>query len=132
MIYRDEFTRLKQIYDRMPEARRLMIGPMAGLPFMAMALYGIVLLPFGYGGFGMTLLIGALGEVLAAAMIFATMDIRPEIAAWRNGEPATREAPGLPPEAALRLLSIANDPGKPGREEAAEEAAPEPLQWSSL
>lgn len=109
MMYQDEFTRMKQIYDNMPEPKRQLVGPIVGLPIASMALFFLVLLPFGLASLGFVLLAGMLGAAISALMLKTVVDIRPEIAAWRASAPQGDSRPG---DAAIRMLSIANDAGK--------------------
>lgn len=108
MIYQEEFYRMKRIYDQMPPMKQDLIGPILALPLVSMALFFLVLLPFGLASLAIVLAAGVIGAAIAAAMIVTMVDIRKEIAEWR----ATPPAPGRPGDVAIQMLTIANDPGQ--------------------
>jgi hypothetical protein len=108
MMYQEEFSRLKKIYEGMPAAKREMIGPILALPLVAMGIFGFVLLPFSFGSIVAVVCIGALAAAISAFMILKMVDLRDEIAAWRK---ASKAHPPKPGEAAFRMLAASNDPG---------------------
>jgi hypothetical protein len=115
MLYTAEFERLKKIYDEMDEAKREMIGPMVLMPFAAMAVFGLVLVPFGVIRLIHVPFIGLLAAVGSALMIAKVMDIRNELRQWRESRDAAPlpsiAATAMTDTAALRLAAAANDPG---------------------
>lgn len=111
MLYQNEFSRIKEIYNRMPPAKRDMAGPVLALPLVAMTVFGLLLMPFGFASLASTLFVGALSTLVTAVMLATIVDLRPEFEEWRRGAPA-EPANDLPGEAAIRMLSVANDPGE--------------------
>jgi hypothetical protein len=111
MLYQNEFSRMKKIYEKMSPARRDMVGPMLALPLVVIVLFGIVLVPFGVIGVPGLVFSGLLAAAISAAMLLKVVDIRPELKEWRSGAPhmASVERPG---DLAIRMLSVANDPGE--------------------
>ncbi len=120
MMYQEEFLRLKKIYDGMPRPKREMIGPILALPFVAMGVFGFVLLPFSFGSLLAVLCIGAFAAGISGFMIVKLVDLREEIAQWRSAAKTTHGP--LPGEAAFRLLAVANDPGHEGAPETAQKS----------
>jgi NADH:ubiquinone oxidoreductase subunit 6 (subunit J) len=110
MLYQKEFSRIKEIYKRMPPAKREMAGPILALPLAAMGVFGLLLMPFGLASLATVIFVGALGALITASMMVTIIDFRPEFEEWRRGGRA-EPADDLPGEAAIRMLSVANDPG---------------------
>jgi hypothetical protein len=119
MMYQQEFSRMKKIYDKMPMAKREMVGPILALPPVSMALFFFVLLPFGLASLAFVLFAGALATLLSATMIATMVDLRQEYAEWRAGDARPEDRAG---DIAIRMLSIANDPGQAGAGAKAEQA----------
>lgn len=111
MLYQNEFSRMKDIYNRMPPAKREMAGPILALPLVAMGVFGLLLMPFGFASLATVIFVGALAALVTASMMVTIIDFRPELAEWRRGS-GKEPANDLPGEAAIRMLSVANDPGK--------------------
>jgi hypothetical protein len=109
MMYQEEFSRMKKIFDKMPQAKREMVGPILALPPVTMALFFLVLLPFGLASLAFVLFAGVLATLLSATMIATMVDIKKEYAEWRASAPVAEDRAG---DVAIRMLSIANDPGK--------------------
>ncbi|TAL28390.1 MAG: hypothetical protein EPN97_14760 [Alphaproteobacteria bacterium] len=112
MLYQNEFSRMKEIYKRMPPAKREMAGPILALPLAAMGVFGLLLMPFGFASLATVIFVGALAALVTASMLVTIIDLRPEYAEWRRGSGGAEPANDLPGEAAIRMLSVANDPGE--------------------
>ncbi len=71
MLYQNEFTNLKKIYDTLPEPQRETAKIISALPIGAMGVFGLVLVPLGIIGLGTVFLIGIFSTIAAALMIGA-------------------------------------------------------------
>lgn len=119
MLYQNEFSRMKDIYNRMPTVKREMVGPILALPLVAVAVFGLLLMPFGFASLATVIFVGALATLVTASMLVTILDLRPEYEEWRNGG-KQQPANDRPGDAAIRMLSVANDPGEAEPAEAAD------------
>lgn len=110
LLYEKEFEKLKDIYDHLRPASREMVRPILAMPLAVMAVFGLVLVPFGVLSLVQVLLLGVLACAVAAGLIYGIVDVRRELALYRERVAAAQKQPFVQKRSVT--MAAANDPGQ--------------------
>jgi hypothetical protein len=110
LLYEKEFEKLKDIYDHLRPASREMVKPILAMPLAVMAVFGLVLVPFGVLSLVQVILLGVLACAVAAGLIYGIVDVRHELALYRERVAAAQKQPSVQKRSVA--MAAANDPGQ--------------------
>lgn len=110
LLYEKEFEKLKDIYTHLRPASQEMVRPILAMPLVVVAVFGLVLVPFGVLSVLQVIFLGLFACAVAAGLIYGIVDVKKELALYRTRvEAAQKQA-----SAQRRAIAMpaANDPGK--------------------
>ncbi|MEZ0262035.1 MAG: hypothetical protein ACAH80_13580 [Alphaproteobacteria bacterium] len=109
LLYEKEFEKLKDIYAHLRPASKEMVRPILAMPLVVVALFGIVLVPFGVLSVAQVLLLGIAACGVAAGLIYGIVDVKKELSLYRDRMQALQKQPSAQKRSIA--MAAANDPG---------------------
>lgn len=110
LLYEKEFEKLKDIYMHLRPASKEMVRPILAMPIVVVAVFGLVLVPFGVLGVVQVLLLGLAACAIAAGLIYGIVDVKQELSLYRERVAAAQKQPSVQKRSVA--MAAANDPGK--------------------
>lgn len=117
LLYETELRKLKDIYDHLRPASKEMVRPIIAMPGVVMAVFGLVLVPFGVLNPIHVLGLGILATLVAAGLICSVVDVKQELG--RYNERMAEESRVIPAQKRAVVMAAANDPAPAKAEETA-------------